>query len=328
MAGSILYLNDKEVERRLTWNDLFPVIEKNFADVSAVAKVTDSITIQPARAVMRIPHRNGFLVTMPGLSERSKVLGCKLVTSFLDNPTKFNMPNIMASVALFDPDTGKLKAVLEGTSITEYRTAAASVVAAKYLWKNSGADATLAVCGSGRQGRIHIIAMQHYFKFKKINLWSRTYENAQKLAAELKKEHNINVEVFQDVGKCTKPADVIVTVTTATEPFVKYENVKPDVFIIAVGVSRTAKHYCELERRIYERSQIFTDSNDNASVELKGLVDEYHVSIAGEIGEVINGKKAPNKTGIIIFHPLGMATEDAVTAQLVLDKYLGEASSS
>lgn len=323
MSSNIIYLDENEVEKFLDWSDLIPAIEENFSDVSSVAQFVDTITIQPARGFMHIPHRNAVLLTMPGLSERKQALCCKLVTSFTDNPTRFQIPSILATITLFNPDTGKLKAILEATAITEWRTAAASVVATKYLWKpKEDGNSVLAVLGAGRQGRIHIIAFQNYFIFKKINLWNRTLEKSEKLAEELKKEYNINVEIFSKVEECTRNADVIVTATYASEPIVKYENVKPNVIINAIGAG--INHHSELSKNIYEKSIIYTDSMENAKNELKGLEDEgYHIE--GEIGEIVNGKVPEHdQNRPIIFHSLGMASEDAVTAQLVLDKYMKE----
>lgn len=315
--SSILYLTETDVQKVLNWNDLIQTLEENFSDVSSVPQVTELTTLQPPRIVMHIPHRSGIFITMPGLSERKKVLACKLVTVFFNNLMRFNIPNILANIALFNPDTGELSAIVQATTITEWRTAAASVVATKYL--KPGEKQVLAIFGAGRQGRIHIIAFKNYFKFKKINLWNRSLDKAQKLAEELKKEFNINVEVFSNVRNCAENADVIVTVTATREPFLKYEYLKPNVMINAVGVGRT--HHNELDKNIYEQSAIYTDSMESARKELVGLFEEGY-NIEGEIGEVINGKKTPKTSGIIVSHTLGMATADAVAAGLVLEKYL------
>lgn len=71
---------------------------------------------------------------------QSKVLnslGCKMVTSFQGNrdlnPPK---PNILGNVFLFSEETGELKAIIQASEITAWRTAAASLVATKYLFTN------------------------------------------------------------------------------------------------------------------------------------------------------------------------------------------------
>ncbi|KAK6625955.1 hypothetical protein RUM43_006254 [Polyplax serrata] len=317
----MLILTEEDVKGVIEWNSLFDAIKQVMSDVSLKSESGDSIAIQPARSFMHIPHKNGVLLTMPGLSERKKVLSCKLVTSFLDNPSKYNLPSVLANILIYDPETGKLKAVLEGTTITEWRTAAASSVATYFLKPEVGRDQTLAVIGAGAQGRIHIIAFQHFFKFKKVNLWNRTHAKAVKVAKDLKSQYNIDVQVFEKIEDCIREADVIVTATYSSEPLIKFNQLKKNVMINAVGAGR--KHYCELDRSIYEKSSIYTDSMENAKVELKGLEDEGF-PILGEVGELINGRKEMTKNDVVIFHSLGMALEDAVAGQVVLEKYAKE----
>lgn len=99
---------------------------------------------------------------MPGfignykLSGYSKVfnsLACKLVTSFPGNrylnPSKLN---ILGNIFLFDEQTGELKAIIEANEITAWQTAAASIVATKFLFSNrppSPIINTLAILGCG-----------------------------------------------------------------------------------------------------------------------------------------------------------------------------------
>lgn len=86
-------------------------------------------------------------------------LGCKLVTSFSKNselsPPK---PNVLANIFLFNEDTGELKAIIQATEITAWRTAAASIVATQYLYLERASvreaphlPKTLAIVGCGIQ---------------------------------------------------------------------------------------------------------------------------------------------------------------------------------
>lgn len=319
MSNTPLFLSEEDVKSALEWNTVFDAVKQAMSDVSSKNTSRDITVIQPARSFMPIPHRNAVLLSMPGFSEREKVLSCKLVTSFVDNPKSHNLPSILASVLLFNPDTGKLRAVLEGTTITEWRTAVASAVATYFLKPGAGKDQTLAVIGAGAQGRIHIIAFQHFFKFKKIKLWNRTYEKAVKVSEELKNKFNIDVEVFSNRQDCVRDADVIVTATYSSEPLIQYNDLKKNVMINAVGAG--IHHYCELGESVYEKSSIYTDSMENARIELKGLI-EKGFPILGEVGEIINGHKELTKNDVVIFHSLGMALEDGVTAKLVYEKYV------
>lgn len=60
----------------------------------------------------------------------------------------------MANIVLVDANTGELKAIIEATEITAWRTAAASIVATKHLYFNrqsSQVPKTLAILGCGVQ---------------------------------------------------------------------------------------------------------------------------------------------------------------------------------
>lgn len=97
-------------------------------------------------------------------------LGCKLVTAFSKNdqlnPPK---PNILANIFLLHENTGELKAILQATEITAWRTAAASLVATKYLYSNRPSRPqieTLAIVGCGVQVTHRITYIFRYFQNK------------------------------------------------------------------------------------------------------------------------------------------------------------------
>lgn len=93
-------------------------------------------------------------------------LGCKLVTSFSKNselnPPK---PNILGNIFLFNENTGELKAIIGGSEITAWRTAAASVVSTDHLYlkranvqQQQNTQIKLAIVGCGVQ-----VNLIHYF---------------------------------------------------------------------------------------------------------------------------------------------------------------------
>lgn len=59
--------------------------------------------------------------------------------------------------------------MIAGTDITNWRTAAASAVATKYL--HGKENNILAIMGAGVQGRIHAVAFQHFFKFQEVKIF-------------------------------------------------------------------------------------------------------------------------------------------------------------
>lgn len=102
---------------------------------------------------------NNYQLPSVGGDKTFNTIGHKMVTSFSTNEKLSPpIPNILASIFLFDHETGKLRSIVEGTEITAWRTAACSLVATKYLYFNRIDDATrasvLAIAGCGVQVRI------------------------------------------------------------------------------------------------------------------------------------------------------------------------------
>ncbi|KAJ8957372.1 hypothetical protein NQ318_004851 [Aromia moschata] len=281
----MLFINDQEVLNVLNWEETFEAIE--------TAMIIDG---------------DGLLLTMPGYLEDNKygALACKLVTAFNNNDKlEKPLPVINANIALFDQQTGLLNAVIAGTEITKWRTAAASAVATKQLFLNNSKECKiLALLGCGVQGKIHAEAFHHFFGFTEIRLWNRTTEKAREMANELNRK--FSTTKFKCVPKneeCVKDADVIVTATFATSPIVEFEWVKEGAHINAVGAGTT--HHSELSEKLYMNSDVYVDHWAGAKQELSGL-EELGVKFKGEMGNVIAGdlpRSAPNR--ITVFQSLG-----------------------
>src|SRR4029078_1929067 len=120
-------------------------------------------------------------------------------------------------------------------------------------------------------------------------------------------------------------SDVIVTVTPARAPIVKNEWIVPGMHIGAVGADKKGDR--ELEGKILTRARIFVDdirqcrTDGEINVPLSdGLIKES--DIAGEIGEVINGKKQGRRADdeVTLFDSTGIALQDSATVPLEYER--------
>ena len=120
-------------------------------------------------------------------------------------------------------------------------------------------------------------------------------------------------------------ADVVVTVTPARGPIVMDEWIAEGTHIAAVGADKGGDQ--ELDPRILQRARIFVDdirqcrTDGEINVPLsQGLISED--DIAGEIGEVITGRK-PGRTSdseITVFDSTGIALQDSATVPLEYER--------
>ncbi|XP_032297505.1 ketimine reductase mu-crystallin isoform X1 [Coturnix japonica] len=188
---------------------------------------------QPLRAVLRVRPYRGFLGVMPAYSAADDALSTKLVT-FYEPRGDSAAPSHQATVLLFDPRCGALRAVLDGAVITAKRTAAVSAIATKLLMPRPAA--VLCILGAGVQARSHYEAFTELFDFTEVRLWNRTEQRALQLASSV----GGAVRVCGTVRDAVCGADVIVTVTMATAPILFGEWVKPGAHINGKLLTETA----------------------------------------------------------------------------------------
>src|SRR5439155_22872124 len=108
-------------------------------------------------------------------------LGARLVTLFERNTAR-DLPTHLASIALLDPETGALRALMDGRFITEARTAAVSAVTSRLLARKGASS--LAIIGSGVQARSHLEALSRVHQLRSISVGSPNAERRQKFAEE------------------------------------------------------------------------------------------------------------------------------------------------
>ena len=301
MGDAPLFLDEHQVRQHLRMSDLIPAMEK------ALAEFSTGKIVQPVRSVIKVEPPGGFFGMMPASSPAG--LGIKLVTFYPPNAEK-NLPTHMAMILLFDRETGTPVAVMDGTLITEMRTAAVSAVATNLL---ASPDArVLAILGSGVQARSHVEALRLVRPIKEIRVWSRTGTNTQKFAAEIGGKAMSAEDAVRD-------ADIIVTVTSSTVPVLKGEWLKNGSHVNAVGACRP--DWRELDDEVMKNT-IFVDSRA-AAMQEAGDIILSNARIQGELGETLAGRIKFDQKATTVFKSLGMAVEDLATALLVYKSATG-----
>ncbi|XP_046659618.1 ketimine reductase mu-crystallin-like [Homalodisca vitripennis] len=303
-----IYLNDSAIKKLLSWDTLIPTVENV---LSAISNKDESESIQPPRLLMPIPSRHGVMLCMPSFCGSQNIFGFKVVSSFPKNIER-GLPSINGLITLLDSETGRVKMMLEANEITAWRTAAASAVATKHMYK--GEKKVLAILGAGVQGKSHALAMQHLFQFSEVRIWNRTFERAKVLCAELGNW----AKPFESIELCVQGANVIVTTTYASESIIDMAWLQTGAHINAVGANRN--HYSELPLDVYKHSTVVVDAWDSARNELRGLIDSG-IELFCELGELIREvKRLPGTSKFTIFQSLGMSLEDIATAKLIYNQ--------
>ncbi|HKX92610.1 MAG TPA: ornithine cyclodeaminase family protein [Sphingomicrobium sp.] len=307
-----LIITRRDIARIMTPADYRNAAEQAFAAVAAGKAGTPS--------PMHLPMtRGGFHAKGATISTDGEYVAVKVNGNFPGNPAELGLPTIQGAIVLADGRTGALLAILDSAEVTLRRTAAASAVAARLLARPD--SATLLICGCGEQGRAHLAALAEVLPVERALLWDVAVERAGALAAELS-GRGIEPAAVHDLRSAARSADVIVTCTTATKPFLGPDMVNPGTFIAAVGADDPAKH--EVAPDLMAASVVVTDSTAQCAV----MGDLHHAIAAGamtrgdvraELADIISGKARPRGSPdeTIVFDSTGTGVQDVAAAAAI-----------
>jgi ornithine cyclodeaminase len=279
--------------------------------------------LNPLRRGMQLPDRSALLAMMPSYMAEISSMGVK-VLGITSGAKAANMDSHIGAVLLFDSQDGRLKSIIDASSVTEIRTAAASGLATDLLARKDACD--LAVLGSGVQARSHLSAMLSVRKIERIRVWSRNCDNAERFKEKESARHSINIERCASVEEAVNNADIICACTGAEEPILFGEMIAPGAHINAAGSSYPFAR--ELDSAAVKRSALFTDLIESALNEAgdflipkkEGIIDDDH--IRGEIGDVLLGNKAGRRSPdeVTLYKSLGIAVQDLGSADYIYNK--------
>src|SRR5438093_2541155 len=261
----VLVLNGKEVARLLPMAECIKVMR------DVLAALARGEALVPLRTVMRVPGVSGFLGLMPGyispLKGRAGALGLKAVSVFPGN-AKRGIDTHQGAVLLFEADTGRLSALMDGAAITAIRTAAVSGVATDVLARPDAGE--LAILGAGVQARSHLEAIAAVRPLRKVRIWRRNPEHASALASELRPRFQVPIEAAPSPEAAVRAADIVATVTASPEPILERGWLKAGVHINAVGASIPTSR--EIDTSTMAAARLFVDRRESALAEAGDLL--------------------------------------------------------
>ena len=311
MSGSFRLLTRDDVRRALDGGDLVGLMAEALRAFSARE------VVQPVRTAVFVGPEPSVLGLMPAYVPSCSALGAKLVSVFNSNVAR-GLPSHFATILLMSDQTGELLSVMDGSHITEVRTAAVSTLAARHL--ASGPVRHLAIFGCGVQAGSHLRAIAaEYPGLERVSVWSPVGDPAA-FARVMTTEIGVPVTAAPDGASAANGAELIVLVTSSPTPVIRREWVAPGTLVVSVGACR-ADHR-EMDPELVAYARLFVDSRDAALVESGDIVSGMAEGrfgpdhIAGELGEVVLGRVAPRAAAgdIVVFKSLGLAVEDLASA--------------
>lgn len=269
---------------------------------------------QYLRTAINMPNTN-ILGLMPAYFEQG-YFGAKVLSVYHTN-SGTGYPSHQGQILLFGARHGQVLGSVDAMSVTQIRTGAVSALASRALARPDAE--ILALLGCGAQGESHLRSIARVFPLRQVTCWDVNPDSARRLAA-LAQSLGIEARVCGTVRQAVADADIVCTLTPATEPILRHEWLKPGCHVNAVGACTPRAR--EIDSALAQNCRFFGDNIDSVLHESgdflipmqEGLYGREH--LVGTLGDVLLGTIPGRTSGeeITLFEALGMAVEDVACA--------------
>ena len=314
---TVKIITTEQVQNSLTFAELIPLLKESFSKPFHM----------PQRQVHLLTpedeSKHDAFALLPSWND--EVIGNKMFTYFPDNNAKHELPGLFSKIMLFRRQTGEPLALVDGTSVTYWRTAAISALACKLLSRENSQH--LMLFGTGNLASYLLHAHICVRDLNKVTIWGRSSKKVQKLISEFSTLYpNINFYTSIDVAQEVPYVDVICCATASKTPLFDGKLVSAGTHIDCLGNHLANARECD--SATITKARVFVDSLANTLNEAGELIIPIKEGIfkpsdiVGELAEMCIQPEILRQSAdeITLFKSVGTAISDLVAAYLVYDK--------
>ena len=315
MPPATLLLSRSVISGLMTTQDYLAAMQIAFAGLAEGRYEMPDPVHLPANA-------GAFHVKSASRPDRPALAVVKINGNFPGNAVAWGLPTIQGFIAVLDADRGSVLALMDSIEITARRTAATSALAARHLARTGSRK--LGMVGCGLQALYHLDALLDVAPIETIRYCDPRDEAAAafgRRSAVL----GLRAERVASAAAAARGANIVVTVTTSTQPVLALADVDPGTFVAGVGADSPAKH--ELAPDLLQESRVVVDARDPAIVGgdlghaiRLGVMTE--AEIHAELADIVAGRVAaqPDPDHRYVFDSTGLAVQDLAAAEMVLER--------
>jgi ornithine cyclodeaminase/alanine dehydrogenase len=221
-------------------------------------------------------------------------------------------------VCLFDAVSDELLALIEADRLGQYRTGAATGVAARYLARDGATS--LGIFGAGLQAEMQLRCIRAALPvIEDVAVYSRTPERREEFAKRLRVEA---VESSQEAAA----KDIVVTITTSRDPVLRGDWLRAGTLVCAAGANRPQAR--ELDNAVLQRAAfVCCDSVEDARIESGDLIEPVAQGVLDwlevhELAEVVSGQVQGRQSpeDIVVFKSNGIAAWDVAIGAVAVER--------
>lgn len=274
----------------------------------------------PERVGVDLPR--GQLLLMPTHTPRSA--GVKIATVAPDNPAH-GLPRIQGVYVLFDPQTLAVRAILDGTALTNLRTPAVSAAVVTALAERFTERARVVIFGAGPQaiGHTHALAAIDGLEISELSYVVRNPNRADIGASIDGMPTPVLAADSSDAQLAVRQADLIVCATTARTPVFDATDVRDGAVVIAIGSHEPDAR--EVDGALMCRSAVVVEDLQTAlreagDVAIPAKTGDLRRDAIIEMSDLITGRTQIAPSQAVVFKGTGMSWEDLVVAEAVMTR--------
>jgi alanine dehydrogenase len=316
----ILYLSNEDVKQILDLGRAIEITEQALRDHSegrVIWSTQEDFAIKPEQG-WQSWVTGCALVTQPVAGFRIRSIKAAGGSRDLSRPPRGPRRILILS----DREGGEISAIMDEDWCHAVRTAAAATVAMRVLARKGAA--TMAMLGAGDTARAAVPVMAKAFALKEIRVTSRTPESRQNYAKEIGKEYGLDIRPVASTEEALNGADLVISATTTSAPFVKYKWLSEGVTVYSIG-----KHQ-EMESDGYKRADKFVVDSwvhcKNKSDMQRMLKDNFlnEKDLYAELPELLCGKKPARESDHerIFIRAIGLVNQDIALADWIYRRAL------
>ncbi len=313
----MLIIDAEQIHQTLNFPELIRALKDTFSKPAGM----------PQRQVFSLDesssHSDAFAV-LPSWND--KTIAVKAFTYFPNNPSQSaDLESLYSKIMIFDRKTGVPQALVDGTSVTYWRTAAISALGSKFLARE---DATkLLVCGTGRLASFMALAHASVRPITEIKIWGRNRDSALKIVDIVKSSRpELDVTVCDNLEFAVRNADIISCATGSPTPLFDGDWVQEGTHTDFVGNHNHDRRECDT--KLILKSNVYVDSKINVFAEAGELLipvaeGVYSTNeVKGELAQLCDHrvKGRTDIKQITLFKTVGTALADLVGAQIAFSK--------
>lgn len=310
----MLFLNKEDIAKSVDLNGMMDTIEEAYRIFAS------GEFYMPPRPT--IVHDNQTILYMPCFTEDA--LGTKMLTICPDN-SKIGLPSIDGLVIMNDRNTGKPLAILDGQSVTAYRTGAVGGVGIRHLSRTD--CKTVGIIGAGTQGFHLALYACAARPIETVYVYNHSNRDLSDYLERLEKAiDNPAVKVVQceTVEELVEQSEIICTATPAEQPVLPADkSLLEGKCIIAIGSYKPTMREIpdvvfELVDRVYTELEFACEESGDLSQPLEnGILTMDRVTLMHQLlEEGTSPDELAKKT--TYFKSVGMGLFDLCIAQTLM----------